>query len=607
MTTDGADKSISPVHQGDSSASLVNVEDEQEGEFVDNYDLTLGDNDDFSLSEKMVHYCGGQILQVRWSACKAVLAFYAGSRVSKLKSSKKPEMERECLEIYYNAIEELDVEHFNKDAREFFCHSFQKKGEPMPAHSLWRYYYDSRAKIRREVLQYFPKDLVTMKSGRGFHESCNDVYVKAYRSEMGRCKTRGGAPKYTAEEIEEMHPPHHWEYTKSPWHFGLLVKDFRRDPQLALHVASVMSDPANTPASRAELRHQKQVSLLKKKRDKNKENRGPPRSINISNATKTSSSLSCLSTSSVGRGGGLKAAANVSGGSEFADSAAEEEEKRVNDAKILISTTHANQHLLNRRMGKLDEIERTMAALEKMKPYIPAHLYAEKMRSAFASLPVFDTYETDVCDPSTACNGRSNKRTRVCNNDDTNDDDVHRRHDTTVMKKTKSVLDEEVVLDDDDGDAASINICGSEHDNEKQDNCDNNNDCVDDESSSDSSEESLHGPPVVLGSDDTNGNDNFWDCEDKDLFPIVDRNGKMIGMKYSFKDGKKTTPDGRPMRYLWENFMDRFDTDDEHYPIVDETGKMTSLGDAVFLKNIARGRVPHHEAVVAKEHHRKKA
>ena len=154
------------------------------------------------------------------------------------------------------------------------------------------------------------------------------------------------------------------------------------------------------------------------------------------------------------------------------------------------------------------------------------------------------------------------------------------------MKKTKSVF-EEVVLDDDD--------------NEKQDNCDNNNDCVDDESSSDSSEESLHGPPVVLGSDDTNGND-FWDCQDKDLFPIVDRNGKMIGMKYSFKDGKKTTPDGRPMRYLWENFMDRFDTDDEHYPVVDKTGKMTNLDDAVFLKNARR--VPH-DAVVANEHRKK--
>ncbi len=96
------------------------------------YDLTLDVTDEYSLSEKMVHYCGGQILQVHWAACKAVLAFFAGSRVSKSKASKKPEMEREYLEIYYNAIEELDVENFNRDAHDYFCHSFQKKEEPMP-------------------------------------------------------------------------------------------------------------------------------------------------------------------------------------------------------------------------------------------------------------------------------------------------------------------------------------------------------------------------------------------------------------------------------------------------------------------------------------------
>ena len=147
--TDDDIPGISPVHQGDSSASLpanvgipigtrARMSEKEEGESVDNYDLTLGDNDDYSLSEKMVHYCGGgHILPVHWSACKAVLAFYAGSKVSKSKSLKIPEMGRACLEIYYNAIEELDVAHFNdKDSREFF-HCFQKKEEPVPAHSLW--------------------------------------------------------------------------------------------------------------------------------------------------------------------------------------------------------------------------------------------------------------------------------------------------------------------------------------------------------------------------------------------------------------------------------------------------------------------------------------
>ena len=404
----------------------------------------------------------------------------------------------------------------------------------MPAHSLWRYYYDSRAKIRRDVQHYFPKELMTMKSGRGFHESWNEIHVKAYRLEMGKCKvTKGGAPKYTAEEIEVMYPPRHWEYTKSPWHFGLLIKIFRRDPQLALHVASVMSDPLNAPVSRAELRRQKQVKAREKQNHDNKENRaGPPHSINIANA-KTSSSLSCSSTSS-GRAG-QSAAANVCGGSELSDSPAEE--KRMNDARVLMSTTHANQLMLNRRMGKLEEIERSMAALEKMKAYIPEEMYAAKMRSAFASLPVFGTYEAEVAADIT--------KMRVRNKD--NYDDTVRQHDT--VKKSKTVA----------GDNDSFVTCGIE-DREYDNNDRAGSDIEDDEDNDYFPIDDEDGFPI------------------EDYFPIIDRTGKMIGMNYSLKHVKKRTQDGRPMRYLWENFMDRFDSDDEHYPVLDNGGKMISLG-----------------------------
>jgi hypothetical protein len=52
---------------------------------------------------------------------------------------------------------------------------------------------------------------VTMKSGRGFHESCNEVFVKAYRE--GLVKTK----KYSKEEAADQKvPPPFWEYTKAP-------------------------------------------------------------------------------------------------------------------------------------------------------------------------------------------------------------------------------------------------------------------------------------------------------------------------------------------------------------------------------------------------------
>jgi hypothetical protein len=61
--------------------------------------------------------------------------------------------------------------------------------------------------MRNQLLPLFPKDFVTMKSGRGFHEACNDVYVKAYHDEMAKMK-HGLVLKYTKPEVDAMLPPH---------------------------------------------------------------------------------------------------------------------------------------------------------------------------------------------------------------------------------------------------------------------------------------------------------------------------------------------------------------------------------------------------------------
>ena len=136
MSTDNAAPDVPPG---------VAVDDEDD-ELIDDYAMLTGDNDHYTLSEKMVHHCGGAILPVHWAACKAVLAFHAGAGVSKMKTTTKLMKEAFCLELYYNTIEALDEEeHFDKAARDFFCHSFQKKEEPMLAHSVYRYYQDSRA------------------------------------------------------------------------------------------------------------------------------------------------------------------------------------------------------------------------------------------------------------------------------------------------------------------------------------------------------------------------------------------------------------------------------------------------------------------------------
>jgi hypothetical protein len=108
---------------------------DDEDKFVNNYEMLTDDNDKYTLSEKMVHHCGGAILPIHWTACKAVIVFHAGSGVSKLKTTTKKNKEAACFELYYNTIEALDPDHFDKAARHFFVILFRKRMNPCP-HTL---------------------------------------------------------------------------------------------------------------------------------------------------------------------------------------------------------------------------------------------------------------------------------------------------------------------------------------------------------------------------------------------------------------------------------------------------------------------------------------
>ena len=92
-----------------------------------------------------------------------------------------------------------------------------------------------------------------MRSGKGFHDTCNDVFVSAYRRELVAMKGM------SEEDANKELPPQFWEYKKIPWCFSLTVKIFRRHPQLAEDVSKVLADKSNITISRAALKREKQV------------------------------------------------------------------------------------------------------------------------------------------------------------------------------------------------------------------------------------------------------------------------------------------------------------------------------------------------------------
>ena len=87
-----------------------------ENYFIDNYDLDGNDND-YLLSEKIVHFLSGYIAPEHLLACKAVLVFHAGSKTSKLASMNKTAKEMAYLLAYKQAIAALDSTNFSVESR----------------------------------------------------------------------------------------------------------------------------------------------------------------------------------------------------------------------------------------------------------------------------------------------------------------------------------------------------------------------------------------------------------------------------------------------------------------------------------------------------------
>ena len=142
-------------------------------EFLDNYDLDAEGGDEYTLGQKMVHYCVGIITQSHRIACKACLAFFAGAATSKILTTTKPPKEASCLQVYLlGAINPLNDSISTWTPRFSFVTPFRRRMN----------YQHTISKVRNQVLPFFPNDLVSKKSGRaGFHETCNKVYINAYR------------------------------------------------------------------------------------------------------------------------------------------------------------------------------------------------------------------------------------------------------------------------------------------------------------------------------------------------------------------------------------------------------------------------------------------
>ena len=320
-------------------------------EHIDNYDMLDSVDDEYTLSEKMVHYVGGRVLQEHWIACKATLVFHAGSVTNKLAPTTKIGREHATLNAYNNAIAALDISHFNPNAIRYFRNAFRGDNS-MTGKDLYRYFNDSRKVMRSLILPLFPADFNVMKSGKGFHESVNAALTKMYRKEL----TTRSKDRMTKEEADNELPPMFWEYKKKPWYFALAVKVFRRDMHLAPNINDVADDPANKPVGRNELKRTGHYKSHGKKR---------------------CSSYSDLSVEVI---------------DIHADEEKEQKKKRK-DASVATAVMNTN---LTIRMGQMQELKESMNFLDRMRSIIGDEEYATRAIRLMSCLPDPETYTTEV-------------------------------------------------------------------------------------------------------------------------------------------------------------------------------------------------------------------
>jgi hypothetical protein len=69
------------------------------------------------------------------------------------------------------------------------------------------------------------------------------------------------------------------------------------------------------------------------------------------------------------------------------------------------------------------------------------------------------------------------------------------------------------------------------------------------------------------------------DDDIKEYFPITDKTGKLMGMSFTSKHGKTFIRNGRRCmrQFVWVDFMDRLNSEENHYPAFDRNGFMIGI------------------------------
>jgi hypothetical protein len=119
---------MSSSYMSDQSPLTLTVPAEPtENDFIDNYDLDGNDND-YSLSEKIVHFLGGYTAPEHWLAClQSCFRLPCWLENQQACIYKQNSKEMACLLAYKQAIAALDSTHFRLNPGNILLAPFRKR------------------------------------------------------------------------------------------------------------------------------------------------------------------------------------------------------------------------------------------------------------------------------------------------------------------------------------------------------------------------------------------------------------------------------------------------------------------------------------------------
>jgi hypothetical protein len=146
-----------------------------------------------------------------------------------------------------------------------------------------------------------------------------------------------------------------------------------------------MNNVSNRPVSRAAMMRDKQRKMLQQRANA---------AVTVSTSSPTDSSVLTSLSSTDAASTTSKSA--VEHNNRFGSLLSDCNNDKLLWAKLLASKAHAETTNIAKQMGKMEELERGMALLEKMRPVIGEQTYADGVRSLFASLPNFKGFDAAV-------------------------------------------------------------------------------------------------------------------------------------------------------------------------------------------------------------------